>query len=316
MDLFSILLVVLGLCLFEIINSVDNVVLDAEVLRRVRPRSRRLFLFFDMVFAVLIVRGLLPWFVVFLTIPSFGLVGSFVASFSSDPVVLEAFEIQMPFLLVGSGTFFVLLFLDWFFRKPKNFSHYYERYFHGKDEFFHFFAVAVIIFLCFISFLLNYFLFLPIFVGSTVFFVLHGLRSRFHEHRKSIAFGKHKSLSDSNKLVYLELMDSVFSIDSVLGAFAFTFSLPLIMLGAGLGAFLVRIVALGNIEKIRRYAYLRNGAMYSILVLGIIMICESFGFDFPFWISTLMTFIIIGLFFVKSHKEIKLFEKVLPQTKI
>jgi hypothetical protein len=111
-------------------------------------------------------------------------------------------------------------------------------------------------------------------------------------------------------------MDSVFSIDSVLGAFAFTFSLPLIMLGAGLGAFLVRIVALGNIEKIRRYAYLRNGAMYSILVLGIIMICESFGFDFPFWISTLMTFIIIGLFFVKSHKEIKLFEKVLPQTKI
>jgi hypothetical protein len=98
----------------------------------------------------------------------------------------------------------------------------------------------------------------------------------------------------------LEIIDFTFSIDGVLGAFAFTLSVPLILIGNGLGAILVRQMTVGNIERIKKYVYLKNGAMYSILVLGIIMVMHSFGFNIPEYISPLITFIIIGFFFWKS----------------
>jgi hypothetical protein len=98
----------------------------------------------------------------------------------------------------------------------------------------------------------------------------------------------------------LEIIDATFSIDGVLGAFAFTLSVPLILLGNGLGAVMVRQLTVKNIERIKKYVYLKNGAMYSILVLGIIMILHSFNFVIPEYVSPLATFIIIGLFFWKS----------------
>ena len=91
-----------------------------------------------------------------------------------------------------------------------------------------------------------------------------------------------------------------FSIDGVLGAFAFTLSVPLILIGNGIGAIIVRQVTVGNIDRIKKYKYLKNGAMYSILGLGTIMILESFGFHIPSWVSPVITFIVIGFFFYKS----------------
>ncbi|KKR65501.1 MAG: hypothetical protein UU07_C0030G0001, partial [Parcubacteria group bacterium GW2011_GWF1_40_5] len=99
--------------------------------------------------------------------------------------------------------------------------------------------------------------------------------------------------------------DTTFSIDGVLGAFAFTLSVPLILLGNGLGALLVRDLTIRNIEHIKKYIYLKNGAMYSILVLGIVMILHSFNFHIPEYISPVATFLIIGFFFWKSKNVLK-----------
>jgi len=57
----------------------------------------------------------------------------------------------------------------------------------------------------------------------------------------------------------LEIIDTTFSIDGVLGAFAFTLSVPLILIGNGLGALLVRQLTVSNIERIKKYVYLKNG---------------------------------------------------------
>ena len=108
------------------------------------------------------------------------------------------------------------------------------------------------------------------------------------------------------KLFFLEIIDTTFSIDGVLGAFAFTLSVPLILLGNGFGAVLVRELTIRNIENIKKYVYLKNGAMYSILVLGMVMVLHSFGFNIPEYVSPLSTFIIIGYFFWKSKVELKL----------
>jgi hypothetical protein len=55
-----------------------------------------------------------------------------------------------------------------------------------------------------------------------------------------------------------------------------------------------------GINRIKRFQFLKNGAMYSILCLGSIMIFDGFGFHIPPWLSPVMTFGIVGLFLFKS----------------
>ena len=80
--------------------------------------------------------------------------------------------------------------------------------------------------------------------------------------------------------------------------------MPLIFLGNGLGAYIVREFTVRGTEIISKFAYLKNGAMYSILFLGIIMILDSFGFYIPAWLSPIITFITVGYFFLKSKNAL------------
>ena len=111
-------------------------------------------------------------------------------------------------------------------------------------------------------------------------------------------------MSDFAKIAYLEVLDASFSIDGVIGAFAFTFAIPLILIGNGLGAIVLRQLTISNIERIKKYRYLKNGAMYSILILGIIMLLQSFDVHLPEWLSPAATIGIVGAFFIKSHREL------------
>jgi uncharacterized protein len=79
---------------------------------------------------------------------------------------------------------------------------------------------------------------------------------------------------------------------------------PLILIGNGLGAYVVRELTIRNIQRIKKYVYLKNGAMYSIGILGVIMVLDSFGVEIPSYVSPLMTFGIVGYFFLKSKKAL------------
>jgi len=91
----------------------------------------------------------------------------------------------------------------------------------------------------------------------------------------------------------------------VIGAFAFTLSIPLIIIGNGIGAFVVREFTIRGLNLINKFAYLKNGAMYSIGMLGAIMLLESFGREFPFWLAPLNTFLLLGIFLFLSYREIQ-----------
>ena len=56
MDLLSISLTILGLALFEIIISIDNAVINAEVLSTMSKKARKWFLLWGIIFAVFVVR--------------------------------------------------------------------------------------------------------------------------------------------------------------------------------------------------------------------------------------------------------------------
>jgi len=301
MDILSVVLIISGLCMFETITSIDNAIINAEVLSTMSERAKRWFLLWGLIIAVFAIRGLLPWLIVWLSAPSLGPIGAFTATFSSDPLVIEAIEQSAPVLLMGGGTFLIFLFFHWLFLEDKIFGLRGERFFATKGVWF--FAVVSVILAALVWIALGYNTMVAFgaVVGSTAFFIVHGFRQNAEQAEKKMLHG---NMSDLSKIFYLEVIDATFSIDGVVGAFAFTMAVPLILVGNGLGAFIVRELTIRNVENIKKYLYLKNGAMYSIFFLGIIMILDSFGFDIPFWVSPVITFGIVGFFYAKSIKAI------------
>ena len=302
MDIFSIALTVLGLCLFETISSIDNAIINADVLSTMGKRARKWFLIYGLIFAVFVVRGLLPWLIVWAATPSLGPVGALESTFSSDPRVLAAVEESAPMLLIGGGTFLVFLFFHWLFLEPKSYGLRGEKFIASQGVWFYAVVSILLTLLVYYAINRNPLMALGAVIGSTAFFITHGFKQNAEENERKLIGGH---MSDISKILYLEVIDATFSIDGVVGAFAFTLSVPLILLGNGLGAFVVRQITVGNIERIKKYTYLKNGAMYSILFLGIIMIADSFDAGIPSALSPIITFIIVGFFLLKSIKEAK-----------
>ncbi len=301
MDIFGIILTILGLCLFETVSSIDNAIINAEVLSTMGQKARRWFLVWGMLFAVFAIRGLLPWLIVWLSTPGLGPWQAVTAAFSSDPSVIAAVEKSAPLLLMAGGIFLVFLFFHWLFLEPKNYGVWGEKFFHKQGVWFYAVVSIILSVVVWQSLKIDPFLAFSAVVGSTAFFITHGFKENAASREKELLSGS-GNLSDISKILYLEVIDATFSIDGVLGAFAFTLSVPLILLGNSLGAFVVREFTLHNIDRIKKYAFIKNGAMYSILALGGIMVADAFGMHIPHWVSPVTTFAIVGYFFFKSVK--------------
>ncbi|MFA5778156.1 MAG: DUF475 domain-containing protein [Candidatus Paceibacterota bacterium] len=300
--IFGALLTIVGLSLFETISSVDNAIINAEVLSTMGARARKWFLTWGILIAVFLIRGLLPFFIVWGFNPTLSVWQVVSAAWSSDPLVQESIHKSAPILLMAGGVFLVFLFLHWLFLEDKKMGlPRAERFFMNQGVWFYAVVSVLLAVISWFALKQNNLMAFGAVVGSTLFFITHGFKQNAEEQEKRLLGS---TQSDLSKLFFLEIIDTTFSIDGVLGAFAFTLSVPLILIGNGLGALLVRQLTISNIERIKKYVYLKNGAMYSILVLGIIMILHSFGFKIPEYISPLATFIIIGFFFWKSKMHL------------
>ena len=303
MDMTAIILSILGLCLFEVVSSVDNAVVNADVLSTMSVKWRKWFLIWGIFFGVFMVRGLLPWFIVWMANPSVGPWGALTASFSNDPRIQQALEQSAPPLLLGGGVFLIFLFFHWLFLEPKEFGLHVERFFSRQGVWF--FAIVSVILSVIIweALKIDPVMAFAASIGSSFFFITHGFKE--HAARVELELKGQHHLSDISKIMYLEILDATFSIDGVIGAFAFTMSVPLIILGNGLGAIVVRQLTIKGVDKIKQYPYLKNGAMYSIFFLGMIMVMESFGAHVPHYAAPVITFIVIGFFLFKSLKAAK-----------
>jgi len=298
MEFAPIILTIAGLILFETVSSIDNAIINAEVLSTMGHRARRWFLTWGLLFAVLMVRGLLPWAIVWTVSPNLGAVGALTATFSNNPTVLHAIELSAPILLVGGGVFLIFLFFHWLFLETKNYGLKGERFIHSQGVWFYAVVSIILSAVVWISLHKDPLMAFSAVVGSTAFFIIHGFRQNAEREEEKLI---DSARSDLSKIFYLEIIDATFSIDGVLGAFAFTLAVPLILLGNGVGALVVRQLTLSNIDRVKKYIYLKNGAMYSVLILGLIMLFNSFGGGIPEWITPLSTFFVVGYFFFKSR---------------
>ena len=83
--------------------------------------------------------------------------------------------------------------------------------------------------------------------------------------------------------LYLEVLDASFSFDGVIGAFAITNDVIIIMLGLAIGAMFVRSMTIFLVEKgtLDEFVYLEHGAHYAIGALAVIMLLATVHIEVP-----------------------------------
>jgi hypothetical protein len=298
----DLLIIIFGLAFFEVISSIDNAVINAHVLETLPEKYRKIFLFWGLLFAVFLVRGLLPFVIVKMANPSLNIVQVFTAAFSSDKEIINYVEQSKPLLLLAGGVYLFLVFLSWLFLEEKKYAFLVEHFIHRRGFWFYAISSIFLTTLIYFAVKLNPILALAASIGATAFFITDGFKKNAETKEKELL---NPHLSAWSKILYLEVLDASFSLDGVIGAFAFTISVPVIILGNGLGALVVREFTVRGINLISKLFYLKNGTMYSIGALGGLMILESFGREYPFWLAPLNTFLLLSLFLYLSYKEIK-----------
>lgn len=95
--------------------------------------------------------------------------------------------------------------------------------------------------------------------------------------------------------LYLEVLDASFSFDGVIGAFAITNDVVIIMLGLAIGAMFVRSMTVFLVRKgtLDEFVYLEHGAHYAIGILALIMLA-SMKFHVPELFTGLIGVAFIG----------------------
>ncbi|MDL2357612.1 MAG: DUF475 domain-containing protein [Pseudomonadota bacterium] len=106
--------------------------------------------------------------------------------------------------------------------------------------------------------------------------------------------------------LYLEVLDASFSFDGVIGAFAITTDVVIIMLGLAIGAMFVRSLTVFLVKQgtLDEFVYLEHGAHYAIGILALIML-GSMKFHIPEVFTGLVgvAFIAASLWSSIRHKQ-------------
>jgi uncharacterized protein len=302
--MFELIIVILGLSLFEIVSSIDNAIVNAHVLKTIPERYRRFFLVWGLLLAVVVVRGVLPFLIVWIANANFSLWETLHLAVTDPKVMEESLHTSKPLLLVGGGMYLLMVFLAWLFLEEKKYAFLVEHFIHRQSVWFYSVSAIAITLVTWFAITRGHNPLMPLAtqVGVTAFFITEGFRRNAEEAEESL---HGPNLSAWSKLLYLEVLDASFSIDGVIGAFAFTMNVWLILIGNGLGALVVREFTVRGLDLVSKFAYLKNGAMYSIGMLGIIMVLESFDQELPFWVAPTTTLVLLILFLGMSFRELR-----------
>jgi uncharacterized protein len=297
------IIIVLGLIVFEVVNSIDNAIVNAHVLKTMGILWRKRFLLIGIVTSVFLVRFLLPFFIVWVSVPNISLPDLFSSFVGGNAVAANAINAQKPVILMFGGVFLMFLYLHWLFLEKKD-PLYIERFLKEKHGVWFFGMAGIILVVVMYLAKANALMMLAAAIGSAVFFILYGLKETAESTEQNLQSPQSSNLSDMSKFIYLEVLDASFSFDGVIGAFAFTINLLLIFIGIGIGAIVVRQLTIKGIDQVAKYRYLKNGAMTSIGFLGLFMIVEAFGVELPSYIPILVTLLLVGVAFFSSRQQL------------
>ncbi len=113
--------------------------------------------------------------------------------------------------------------------------------------------------------------------------------------------------------LYLEVLDASFSFDGVIGAFAITQDIFIIMIGLGVGAFWIRSLTVYLVRKgtLDEYIYLEHGAHWAIGALSVILLV-TVKYEIPEVVTGLIGVAFIVASFVNSVMRNKRLDRESP----
>lgn len=143
-------------------------------------------------------------------------------------------------------------------------------------------------------------------VGIAIYLGVSWLSGLLEEKEHDAELGKVVQRGSIGGFLYLEVLDASFSFDGVIGAFAITSDVVIIMLGLAIGAMYVRSLTVYLVHKgtLDEFIYLEHGAHYAIGILALIMLA-SVKYHVPEWFTGLsgVAFIVVSLYSSLKYRK-------------
>lgn len=304
------------LTVLEVSLSFDNAVVNASLLENMTPLWQRRFLTWGILIAVFGMRLVFPLAIVGF-IAKIGPIDALRLSWFEPERYAEIMLSTHHVVSAFGGAFLLMVCMSYFFDAEKEihwFSPVEKLWVKlGKMEAFEL-AMVLVVFIILSRFMpeserMEYLV--AALWGIVVFVIVDGFASLFEDettHHGVSANGVTKVAAQGGLgvFLYLEVLDASFSFDGVVGAFAITQNLFIIMLGLGAGAFFVRSITIYLVERktLHQFKFLEHGAFYAIGALAWIMILSPF-FHVSEWITGFIGVLILGvsIWASRGHKS-------------
>lgn len=287
-----VLYLVVVLAILEISLSFDNAVINAKVLEQMPPLWQKLFIWIGLPIAVFGMRLIFPIALVDLT-TSMNLKEVIHAALYQPEQYQQALEAGFPMISSFGGAFLLMVFIRflltendiaWIGLIEKNKIIQFLRKVKGAGLFLG--IIIGIILVCFAYYeglqikeiMIAYLLGIIIHEGLHLLNHLVGANTSGAAVRNGLM-----------GFIYLEILDASFSFDGVIGAFAISTNIIIIMIGLGIGAMFVRSLTLFLVahKTLSRFCFLEHGAHYAIGFLAIVMFFKIF-LHVPEWLTGLV----------------------------
>ncbi|BCH61639.1 DUF475 domain-containing protein [Agrobacterium vitis] len=275
----SVFFICTVLAVLEISLSFDNAIVNANKLKEMTPVWQQRFLTWGILIAVFGMRIIFPLAIVAIAAQIGPIEALKLAAAEPAEYARIMNEAHLPIAAFG-GTFLMMVGLNYFFDQEKDvhwiafIEKHMARYASIKGIEVAFVLVLILLFSSFlegaeaITFLYSAIYGLLTFLAVEL---VGGLLDASQQTMSAAAKG------GLGAFIYLEVLDASFSFDGVIGAFALTQNLFVIAIGLGIGAMYVRSMTIMLVEKgtLAEYRYLEHGAFYAILILSVIMYCQT-----------------------------------------
>lgn len=267
---FEAVYLTLILAILEISLSFDNAVVNAKILKRMDKIWQKRFLTWGIVIAVFGMRLIFPVLMVAIA-GNIGFIETIKIALFNPSKYHQILEHTEILIYAFGGAFLWMVFSDFLFEEKKIrwiklLESNAEKL--GKINNISL-MIATLIGIIVVYYSKDYKVAIAYFLGLLSYSLINGINDALSsEGIKNGLLG----------LIYLEVLDASFSFDGVIGAFAISNNILIIMLGLGIGAMFVRSLTIWMVEKgvLDEYKYLEHGAHYAIGILAIIMLLKIF----------------------------------------
>lgn len=306
------LFTVVVLTLLETTFSADNAVVNSKVLVTMSPFWQTLFMTVGIFIAVFVVRFALPILIVMLT-AGLGFREVLDLAMNHPKEYEHHLHTSEPVINAFGGTFLLMIALSYFidYQKKTHWFSFLERYLGKLGRF-----DNLTVFVMLLASILAYFTVDPAYHATVLIASICAMALHIGLEILSAAMGgpgkytkvKHKvGLAAFAAFMYLEVLDASFSLDGVIGAFALTNDVFIIMAGLGAGAVWVRAMTIHLVRSkaLARYVFLEHGAHWAIAFLGAVMLLKLYHIELPEWIvgSLGIVFIAAAIWWSKRHEK-------------